>query len=64
MDIKKVSKEELAIINMAAEDFEKYKQTHIRCPRCGGELEMIDFGSAYRIKCRKEGCITVTFRGI
>jgi hypothetical protein len=34
------------------------------CPRCEGELNVEDFGSAYIVSCATEDCLSYTARGI
>ena len=38
---------------------------HIICPRCHNKMHVISMPNGARIvKCEKEGCISVSFRGI
>lgn len=34
------------------------------CPICGGIIRVIDYGSAYEIKCDTEGCLYEVGRGL
>ncbi len=36
----------------------------VRCPRCGAELNYRDIGNSYEVKCKTEGCIKLTSRGL
>lgn len=38
--------------------------TNKKCPRCGNDIIVIERGSAYTIKCKTPGCISLDFRGI
>ena len=46
------------------EDFGRHGNTKLRCPRCGGKFIYEDYGSGRILRCEKENCIKVTFRGI
>ena len=34
------------------------------CPRCGNELTYRSVGNSYEVKCKTDGCIRGTLRGI
>ncbi len=53
----------LAIDNAALEHFVKKKISQ-RCPRCGNEMECIEYGNSYVVRCKTDGCISDSFRGI
>ncbi len=36
----------------------------VHCPRCGKELEYIEYGNSYVVTCHTENCLKVTSRGI
>ncbi len=36
----------------------------VRCPRCGAELSYRGVGNSYEVKCKTEGCIKRTARGL
>jgi hypothetical protein len=48
----------------AFEEYEATGATSRRCLRCGGRLLFFDAGSAYQIRCERDGCFTLTSRGI
>lgn len=37
---------------------------HVKCPRCGGEIEFQKIGASALIKCNTAGCIQKSIRGI
>ena len=39
-------------------------ETDVPCPVCGKLLDVYSSGRSYRIKCKTEGCIVRTVRGI
>ncbi|WP_160680439.1 hypothetical protein [Clostridium sp. C8-1-8] len=51
-------------IDKADEDFARYGNTNLNCPRCGSKLIYEDYGSAHIIRCEKENCIKITYRGL
>jgi hypothetical protein len=56
--------EEADYIDKVAEDYARFGSTSRPCPRCGNKLLFEDYGSANIIKCERENCIKVTFRGL
>lgn len=51
-------------IDKADEDFARYGNTKLPCPRCGSKLIYEDYGSAHIVRCEKENCVKVTYRGL
>ena len=39
-------------------------QMHVKCPKCGAEIELTKFDTAILVKCATDGCIKVGLRGI
>ncbi len=59
MDIE-LSEEEFAALLKKAEN----PTEAVRCPRCRAELNYRDIGNSYEVKCKTEGCIKLTARGL
>ncbi len=36
----------------------------VYCPRCGKELEYIEYGNSYVVTCHTENCLKATSRGV
>jgi hemin uptake protein HemP len=49
---------------MAAEDIARDGHTTRRCLRCGGDLIMERSGASYLVRCKQEGRVLLTSRGI
>lgn len=70
MDIRKETaikydmNDETDYIDKVDEDFARYGNTSLPCPRCGGKLAYEDYGSGHIIRCEKENCIKVRYRGL
>lgn len=68
MDIKKnfqeISKDEANQLIKASEDFVMTGATNIICPRCGAKLIYEKYGNSSVIRCEKEVCLKLTFRGL
>lgn len=62
--VTKISNEEYEILTLAEEDLADKGKTDIKCPRCGSEIFIEDFRSAYSVKCKTENCIYMDCRGI
>jgi len=45
-------------------EFVETGQTTRQCLRCGGKLCIYDGESGYRVWCEREGCFTMTVRGV
>lgn len=63
MDIKTTIEEHKFLVS-ADNDFSEYGKTERHCPRCGNEIEVIENGSSYTVKCKTKDCIRADFRGI
>lgn len=50
--------------DQAVLEFRATGETTRRCLRCGGNFKFFDAGSAFRIRCEREGCFDETVRGI
>ena len=50
--------------NEAIEKKLHHPEAIVKCPRCGNELEFVDFKIACQVKCRTEACIQNSWRGI
>lgn len=59
MDIELSDEEFAALLKKAGNPMED-----IRCPRCGAELGYRAVGNSYEVKCKTEGCIKLTARGL
>jgi hypothetical protein len=35
-----------------------------KCPRCGNEIVIEDYGSGYAVRCKSKECIKAEYRGI
>ncbi len=69
MDIKEELKEydlsnEIDYIDIVDEELAKNGSTNLNCPRCGGKLIRIEYGSSHVIKCENDNCINVSYRGL
>ena len=62
--IKRPTKEEVAVLDNAINDFFDTGRTTLVCPRCKNEYEFSKRGSSYQIKCKTEDCLELTSRGI
>ena len=56
--------DEVDYIDKVDEDFAKNGNTDLPCPRCGGKLILEDHGSAHVIRCEKDNCIRVSYKGL
>lgn len=63
MDIN-MTREELLILNQASGDILFNGKTDKKCPRCGNEIIIEEYGSSYVVRCKTDGCIKLTSRGI
>jgi serine/threonine protein phosphatase PrpC len=55
---------EIANAESAAEELDRAGQTVRRCLVCGGELVVEEVGASYLVRCKKEGRVITTSRGI
>lgn len=39
-------------------------ETNVKCPRCGNELEYKEYSCGCIVKCKTNGCIEASLRGI
>jgi hemin uptake protein HemP len=56
--------EEVDNAELAAEDIARDSRTTRRCLRCGGELVVERAGASYLVRCKQEGRVLLTSRGI
>ncbi|SHL33546.1 hypothetical protein SAMN02745136_04654 [Anaerocolumna jejuensis DSM 15929] len=56
--------DEAGYIDEADEDFVRYGNSDLPCPRCGSKLIYENYGSAHIIRCEKDNCLKVTYRGL
>jgi len=63
-EITQTSMEEHRLLIEAATDFGNHSATDKTCPRCGGNIVLIETENSYTVKCSKVGCIEARFRGI
>jgi hemin uptake protein HemP len=49
---------------LAAEDVARDSRTTRRCLRCGGELIVERAGASYLVRCKQEGRVLLTSRGV
>lgn len=59
-----LNEKDFAAIDKALEQQAKYGEITETCPRCGNELLYMQSGSSYEVRCKTDGCIAETFRGI
>lgn len=55
---------EVDYIDKVDEDFARYGNTNLPCPRCSSKLIYEDYGSAHIVRCEKEKCIKVIYRAL
>ena len=48
----------------AVEEYRMTGRTTRKCPRCDGKLLINDAGNAFDIRCEREGCYRMRFRGL
>ena len=61
---KKITEDELVILDAATEDFLSEGASGILCPRCGKKLDFESRGASCRIFCEDVNCIELTSRGL
>lgn len=61
---KRLTLEELDIVDKASEELDRLGETSIVCPRCGTPLHQEINGPGTVIKCETNNCIRITYRGI
>lgn len=60
----KINKSELDILLKADTDLFETGSTKEKCPRCGNDIICIKNANSYSIRCKTDGCIETSFRGI
>lgn len=63
MAIKTTIEEHLFLVQ-AENEIAKRGATDLKCPRCGNEIIIEDFGSAYTVRCKTKDCIKAEYSGI
>ena len=60
----RLTKNEVTTLDKATNDFFDIGHSVLVCPRCGNEFDFSKKGTSYQIKCKTDGCIKITSRGI
>ena len=42
----------------------KTMETDVKCPVCGNNLTLYVSGNSYRINCKTDSCVIISFRGL
>lgn len=63
MDIN-LTKAEIELLDKADNDMGVCGKTDLKCSRCGSDIVVEENGKSYTIKCKKENCISMDYRGI
>lgn len=53
-----------AIAYEALAEYRAKGHTGLRCPRCGGRFRIIIVGNSGEIRCERDGCYSIDWRGI
>ena len=61
---KKLTKDEVIVLDKVTNDFFDMGHSMLVCPRCGNGFDFSQIGTSYQTKCKTEGCIKITSRGI
>ena len=62
--MKRITPEEIKILDKATDDFFDVGHTDQVCPRCGNGYQFSNKDTSYQIKCKTKDCIQMTTRGI
>jgi Zn finger protein HypA/HybF involved in hydrogenase expression len=60
----KITKAEAEVLDSTDQNFFQQGKTDVKCPRCGREIERVQIGNSYTIKCVDDHCISLDYRGI
>ena len=63
LDTVDITEEEARLLDGTNGDFYNNGKTDVKCPRCGGAIVMVQYGSSYAIGC-ENNCVNLTYRGI
>ena len=63
LDTEDITKEEARLLDNTHNDFSEYGKTDVKCPRCGGAIVMVEYGTSYAIGCERN-CVSLAYRGI
>ena len=62
--VEKLKKDEIVVLDKATDEFFVIGYSSCVCPRCGNGFDFSQKGTSYQIKCKTDGCIKITSRGI
>lgn len=63
MDINTTIEEHRFLVE-AENEIAQNGSTTKKCPRCGNEIVIEDYGSGYAVRCKSKECIKAEYRGI
>ena len=58
-----ITDDEARLLDDTNDDFFIAGKTDVKCPRCGGMIVMVKFGTSYAIGCELD-CVNLVYRGI
>ena len=59
-----LTKKEIEVLDRADNELACSGKTKEKCPRCGNEIIVEEFGKSYTVKCKTSNCIFLDYRGI
>lgn len=59
-----LTNEEIKCLDNADNDIAIFGKTDIKCPRCGNNIIIEEFGNSYTVRCETGNCIQMDYRGI
>ena len=59
-----LNNKDFEVIDATSEEFFRGGNITQKCPRCGADMIVNTRNGSYEVRCKSEGCIAETFRGI